>query len=84
MYICTGVMLYIVKGIECTAVLFYSYIQHRELCVQVYRCNVSCSRGNCVYSCIVYCYIQHRELCVQLYRPNVVYSTGNRELCVQL
>jgi len=81
-YSCIGVLLYTEQGIVCTAVLVYRYVQHRELCVQLYWCTVIHSTGNGVYSCtglllytaqgivctavLVYCYIQHRELCVQL------------------
>jgi len=70
--------------------MVYSYIQHRELCVNLYLCTVIYSRGNCVYSCIgvllytavgivstaemVYYYIQHRN-CVQLYWCTLIYST---------
>jgi len=50
-YSCTGVLLYTAKGIVCTVVLVYCYIQHRELCVQLYWCTVIYSTENCVYSC---------------------------------
>ena len=51
MYSCTGVLLYTAQGIVCIAVQVYCYIQHRELCVQLYWCTVIYSTGNCVYSC---------------------------------
>ena len=40
-----------VRWVVCTAVLLYCYIQHRELCVQLYWCTVIYSTGNCEYSC---------------------------------
>ena len=83
-YSCNGVLLYTAQGIVCTAVLFYCYIQHRELCVKLYRFTVICSTGNSVYSCIVYCCIQHKELCIKLYCHTIIYSMDNTEICVQL
>jgi len=61
-YSCNGVLLYTAQVIVCTAVLFYCYIEHREICLQLYRCTVICSTGIC---------------CVQLYCFTLICSTGN-------